>query len=106
MTASRLSPTETDILVKDSIPKKTSFGEIAPPDTLRRTTRQYPNLEEPIARLIQEVTIRPDQVTGQLPLVLGFEEIFVRPAVPPESDITFPAEDLSKLAEKYWGRAQ
>jgi hypothetical protein len=39
-------------------------------------------------------------VTGT-PLVLEFQKIFLCLAIPPESDITFTAEDLSSWADAF-----
>ena len=70
-------------------------------------SRSHPSPENPIASLIQEVAILPGGVIiGDLPLVLGFENIFLRPAVSPESDIIFTAEKLSEWAEVYWDTLQ
>jgi len=43
----------------------------------------------------------PNAVTGA-PLVLEFQKIFLRPAVLPESDITFTAQELSTWAARIW----
>jgi hypothetical protein len=52
---------------------------------------------------VQEITILPDNtISGSLPLVLQFQDVFLRPAVLLEGDITFTAEDLSKLADTVW----
>ncbi|OBT67880.1 hypothetical protein VE03_02593 [Pseudogymnoascus sp. 23342-1-I1] len=54
----------------------------------------------------QEVSIVEGDVRGA-PLVLGFEKVFDRPAVPPEErDIVFSAQDLGKWADKVWRRGE
>jgi hypothetical protein len=74
--------------------------ELAPRDDERRNTRSHPSS---IPTKIQEFTIMPDgSVTGALPLVLEFQKIFLRPAIPPECDITFSEEDLSVWADDFW----
>jgi hypothetical protein len=49
---------------------------------------------------VQEITILLDNtISGSLPLVLRFQDVFLRPAVLSEGDITFTAEDLSEWAD-------
>jgi hypothetical protein len=50
---------------------------------------------------IQEIAIDPNTVTGA-PLVLEFEKIFLRPAVPPEGDIRFTGQELAAWAAALW----
>ena len=50
---------------------------------------------------IQEITLVQNTVTGA-PLILEFEKIFLRPAVLPESDITFTTQELSTWAARIW----
>jgi hypothetical protein len=59
-----------------------------------RSTQQIPTK-------IQEITIVSNTVTGA-PLNLEFDKIFLRPAVLPESDITFTAQDFSAWAARIW----
>jgi hypothetical protein len=49
----------------------------------------------------QEITIDPNAVTGA-PLILEFEKILLRPAVLPETDIAFSAQELSTWAARIW----
>ena len=63
------------------------------------TTPYHPGTQIPTQ--IQEITIMSnDSVTGA-PLVLVFQKIFLRPAVLPQSDITFTAEDLSSWEDAF-----
>jgi hypothetical protein len=57
------------------------------------------NSPSQIPTKIQEITIIPNTVTGA-PLVLEFAKIFLRPDVPPESDITFTGQELSNWADR------
>jgi hypothetical protein len=76
--------------------------ELALPSQERPATRRALSL---IPTKVQEITILPDNtISGSLPLVLRFQDIFLRPAILPEGDITFTVEDLSKWADKVWGR--
>jgi hypothetical protein len=61
--------------------------------TLRSTQR--------IPTKMQEITIDSNAVTGA-PLILEFDKIFLRPAVPPESDFIFTAQDFSTWAARIW----
>jgi hypothetical protein len=77
--------------------------ELAPPDERRPVTRLHPGTQTMIPTQIQEITIMPnDSVTGAPPLVWEFQKIFLRPAIPPESDITITAGDLSRWAADIW----
>jgi hypothetical protein len=70
--------------------------ELALPSQERPATRSL----SLIPTKVLEITILPDNtISGSLPLVLRFQDIFLRPAVLPEGDITFTAEDLSDLAD-------
>ena len=72
--------------------------EIAPPD------KEHPDPKSPIARLIHEVIVQPEGITGPLPLVIPLENILLRsPVLPDESDILFTAEDLLQWARVLWG---
>jgi hypothetical protein len=76
--------------------------ELALPSQERPATRRALSS---IPTKVQEMTILPDNtISGSLPLVLRFQDIFLRPAILPEGDITFTVEDLSKWADKVWGR--
>jgi hypothetical protein len=72
--------------------------ELAPMSGSRPSTRAFPNAVNIPPPLIpmktQEITIVQDTITGT-PLVLEFDKIFLRPAVPPETDITLTAQELS-----------
>ena len=77
--------------------------ELASPGP-RPNTRAFSTLNNPppppqIPTQIQVITIDPNTVIGA-PLVLEFAKIFLRSAVPPESDITFTAQELLTLAAK------
>jgi hypothetical protein len=75
--------------------------ELALPSQERPATRALSS----IPTKVQEITILPDNtISGSLPLVLRFQDIFLRPAVLPEGDITFTAKDLSRWADKVWER--
>jgi hypothetical protein len=62
--------------------------------TLRSTQR--------ILTKMQIITIDSTNTVTGAPLILDFDKIFLRPAVPPESDITFTAQDLSTWAARIW----
>ena len=73
--------------------------------TGRPSTRVVPN--NPIPTKTQEITVTLKTVTGTntvtgAPLVLEFGKIFLRPAVPPESDITVTGQELSDWAAVFW----
>jgi hypothetical protein len=67
--------------------------------TLRSASNNLNNPPPQIPTRIQEITIDPNTVTGA-PLVLEFAKIFLRPAVPPEIDITFTGQELSTWAAR------
>jgi hypothetical protein len=69
--------------------------------TLRSATNTLNNLRPQIPTRIQEITITQNTVTGG-PLVLEFQKIFLRPAVLPESDLTFTTQELSAWAARVW----
>jgi hypothetical protein len=79
--------------------------ELSPMTGRRLSTRAFPNahnIPRPlIPTKIQEITIVSNTVTGA-PLVLEFDKIFLRPAVLPETDITFTAQQLSTWASGIW----
>jgi hypothetical protein len=79
--------------------------ELAPISESRPSTRALPNavnIPPPlIPTKIQEITIDQNTVTGA-PLVLEFDKIFLRPALLPETDITFTAQELSTWAAGIW----
>ena len=80
--------------------------ERAPVTGRRPNTRAFSTLNIPppppqIPTPIQVISIDPNTVTG-VPLVLEFAKIFLRPAVLPESDITFTAQELSIWAARIW----
>jgi hypothetical protein len=62
--------------------------------TLRSTQR--------IPTKMHEITIDSTNTVTGAPLILDFDEIFLRPAVPAESDITFTAQDFSAWAARIW----
>jgi hypothetical protein len=73
--------------------------ELALPSPERPATRSL----SLIPTKVQEITILPDNtISGSLPLVLRFQDIFLRPAVLPEDDIIFTAKELSELADTIW----
>jgi hypothetical protein len=59
------------------------------------------NLPRQTSTRIQQITIVPNTVPGAS-LVLEFAKIFLRPAVPPESNITFTGQELSTWAARLW----
>jgi len=66
------------------------------------TRSTNPTTRAAIPTRTQEVIILPgDTVTGA-PLVLGFQGIFLRPAIAPESDVIFSKEDLVSWAKDFW----
>jgi hypothetical protein len=75
------------------------------PSTGLLSPRQRPNnFNNPIPQVptkMQEITIVQNTVAGA-PLALEFDKIFLRPAVPPETDITFTAQELSTWAAAIW----
>ena len=76
--------------------------ELAPTPVTRPLTRavsNIPQLQTPTK--IQDITIIPNTVPGTS-LILQFHKIFLRPAVPAESDITFTGQDLSNWAADFW----
>jgi hypothetical protein len=79
--------------------------ELAQMTGRRPPTRAFPNtlnIPRPlIPTKIQEITIVQKTVTGA-PLVLEFDKIFLRPAVLPETDITFTAQELLTWAAEIW----
>jgi hypothetical protein len=75
--------------------------ELALPSQERPATRAL----SLIPTKVQEITILPDNtISGSLPLVLRFQDVFLRPAVLSEGDITFTAEDLSEWANTVWDK--
>jgi hypothetical protein len=93
--------------------------ELAPMTGRRPSTRAFPNpnnVPRPlIPTKITEITIishtpigTPMPITGApftitgAPLVLEFDKLFLRPAVLPETDITFTVQDLSAWATAFW----
>jgi hypothetical protein len=75
--------------------------ELALPSQERPATRAL----SLIPTKVQEITILSDNtISGSLPLVLRFQDIFLRPPVLPEGDITFTVEDLSELADTVWDK--
>ena len=73
----------------------------------RRLTLNYLNNNNSLPQVptkVHEITIVPNVVTGApfivtgAPLILEFAKIFLRPAVPPEIDITFTGQELSTWA--------
>ena len=79
--------------------------ELAPMIGRRPPIRAFPNapnIPRPlIPTKIQKITFVQNTVTGA-PLVLEFNKIFLRPAVLPETDITFTAQELSTWAAGIW----
>jgi hypothetical protein len=93
--------------------------ELTPLIGSRPSTRAFPNPHNIPRPLIPtkttEITIisntpigtplpvigAPFTITGA-PLVLEFDKIFLRPAVLPETDITFTVQDLSNWATAFW----
>ncbi len=82
--------------------------ELAPIGERRPSTRAFPNdpnfvpqNRPQIPTKVQEIVIDQNTVTGA-PLVLEFQKIFLRPAMPPESDITFTEQELSDWAADFW----
>jgi hypothetical protein len=76
--------------------------ERAPLAGRRLTTRassNNPNVE--VSTKMQEVDIDPNGVIGA-PLILEFQKVFLRQAVPPEGDFIFTAPDLASWAADFW----
>lgn len=71
-------------------------------DEARRVTRSSARQARTPTRT-QEVSVAKDGAKGA-PLVLGFEKVFGRDAVPGEGegDIVFSAEELGKWADTVW----
>ena len=86
--------------------------ELAPLIGRRPSTRAFPNAHNILRPLVPtattEITIASNTPIGTplpvigAPLVLEFDKLFLRPAVLPETDITFTVQDLSNLAAKFW----
>ena len=57
--------------------------------------------EQPVPTKTQEIIISTDHFDGA-PLVLEFQKIFLRPAILPERDFTFSAQELSIWAADIW----
>jgi hypothetical protein len=93
--------------------------ELTPMTGRRPSTRAFPNpntIPRPlIPTKITEITIishtpirTPMPITGApftiigAPLVLEFDKLFLRPAILPETDITFTVQDLSDWAACFW----
>jgi hypothetical protein len=82
--------------------------EFSPVPGRRPSTRAFPN--NPLApqnqlqipTRIQAITINHQNTVTGAPLVLRFQKIFLRPAVPPEADIVFTAQELSGWAANLW----
>jgi hypothetical protein len=55
----------------------------------------------PAPTKVKEITIDLNNVTGA-PLVLEFQKILLRPAIPPETDFIFTAQELSGWAATIW----
>jgi hypothetical protein len=78
--------------------------ELASISRMRPLTRAFSdaaNVPPLIPTKTQEITIDQNTVTGA-PLVFEFDKIFLRPAVPPETDIIFTAQVLSTWAARIW----
>jgi hypothetical protein len=79
--------------------------ELTPMSGSRPSTRAFSTAVNIPPLLIptktQEITIVQDTIAGA-PLVLEFDKIFLRPAVPPETDITLTAQELSTWAAGIW----
>ena len=68
-----------------------------------RTRATSSNVQQPSQSPICVKTVHIDRttVTGA-PLVLDFDKIFLRPLVPPESNLTFTKQDLAAWADHFW----
>jgi hypothetical protein len=81
---------------------------LAPPRPITRAN-PAPLIPILIPTLIQQITIRPNatgaitpnEVTGA-PLVLHFEQIFLRRPMAPQTDFTFTANELADFATYFW----
>jgi hypothetical protein len=51
---------------------------------------------------IQPSTIQPPYSVTGAPLVLGFQDLFLRPPILPETDIILSATDLSLWVNYFW----
>jgi hypothetical protein len=63
----------------------------------RPHTRSY----QPTPTKVQEITIDPSNITGTS-LVWKCQEIFLRPAIYPETDFIFTVQELSTWATDTW----
>jgi hypothetical protein len=59
------------------------------------------HLPQNIPTKVQGISINKNIINGA-PFILEFHKIFLRPAVPPEGDFRFTAQDLSDFATKFW----
>ena len=82
--------------------------EFAPIGERRPSTGAFPNdpnvapqNRPQIPTKVQEIAIDQNTVAGA-PLVLEFQKIFLRPAMPPETDIIFAEQELSDWAAVFW----
>jgi hypothetical protein len=75
--------------------------ELAPAPPTRPPTKAVPNANIQIPTKMQEIIITSNAVIGA-PLVLAFDKIFLRPAVLPETDITFTGQELSSWVANFW----
>ena len=73
----------------------------APLAQTKPVTGAFNNPNTLIPTKMQEITISSNAVNGA-PLVLGFQDIFLRQAIPPEADITYTAQDLLAWATQFW----
>jgi hypothetical protein len=68
---------------------QTNRWELVQADQNSPVTRLHPGT--PIPTCVQEISIMPNNCVTRAPLVLGFEEILLRPAVPLETGLIFTA---------------
>jgi hypothetical protein len=72
--------------------------------TPRPVTRSHPQGSPAVPVCVQSVTISQGSIIGA-PLILGFEKIFLRPPVLPETDFIFSEQDLEAWADHIWTEA-
>jgi len=69
--------------------------------SVRPSTTAPPNTTAPPSVTVQPGTGASYTVTGA-PLILEFQKILLRAAVPPEGDVIFTAAHLSRSADWFW----
>jgi hypothetical protein len=75
--------------------------EFALPDPRWPCTRANPQTPTKVPTKVHEITIDPNNVTGAS-LVLEFQKILLRRAIPPETDFILTTQEFSSWATNIW----